>query len=187
MNVALGEAPRFGVGEIQFQILINCSACMISHFSCVWLFVTPWTAAHQAPLSMEFSRQEYWNGLPCPLPGDLPDSGIEFTSPVSPALQADSLLLSRQRSPINCSRRWKAFGESFNSPWPPLPYLQSGFGNSYLKCLFWSGFNILKALHIEGTLKVNVPSLTYPFAPPYTGDTDDGYGKWEGEVTWLAK
>ena len=45
--------------------------------------------AHQAPLSMEFSRQEYWSGLPFPTPGDLPDPGIE---PGSPALQADSLL-----------------------------------------------------------------------------------------------
>ena len=42
--------------------------------------VTPWTVAHQAPLSMEFSRQEYWSGLPWPSPGDPPDSGIEHTS-----------------------------------------------------------------------------------------------------------
>ena len=51
--------------------------------------MTPWTVAHQAPLSMEFSRQEYWSGLPFPSPGDLPDLGIE---PGSPALQANSLL-----------------------------------------------------------------------------------------------
>ena len=44
-------------------------------FSCVGLFVSPWTVAHQAPLSMEFSRQEYWGGLPFPLPGDLPHPG----------------------------------------------------------------------------------------------------------------
>ena len=50
--------------------------------------VTPWTVAHQAPLSMNFSRQGYWSGLPFPFPGDLPDPGIE---PGSPALQADSL------------------------------------------------------------------------------------------------
>ena len=50
---------------------------------------TPWTVAHQAPLSMGFSRQEYWNGLPFPSPGDLPDPRIE---PGSPALQADDLL-----------------------------------------------------------------------------------------------
>ena len=51
--------------------------------------MSPWTVAYQAPpLSMEFSRQEYWSGLPFPSPGDLPDPGIE---PESPALQADSL------------------------------------------------------------------------------------------------
>ena len=51
--------------------------CMLSHFSCVRLFATPETIACQAPLSMGFSRQEYWSGLPCPPPGDLPDPGIE--------------------------------------------------------------------------------------------------------------
>ena len=54
----------------------------------VQLFVTPWTVAYQAPLSMEFSRQEYWSGLPFLSPGDLPNPGIE---PGSPALQADAL------------------------------------------------------------------------------------------------
>ena len=43
----------------------------------VWLFATPWTVVYKAPLSMEFSRQEYWSGLPFPSPGDLPDPGIE--------------------------------------------------------------------------------------------------------------
>ena len=52
---------------------------------------TLWTVAHQAPLSMGFSRQEYWSGLPFPLPGDLPDPGIQPVFPVSPVLQADSL------------------------------------------------------------------------------------------------
>ena len=49
------------------------------------LFATLWTVAHQAPLSMGFSRQEYWNGLPCSPPGDLPDPGIEPMSIISPA------------------------------------------------------------------------------------------------------
>ena len=52
----------------------------------VRLSVTPWTLAHQAPLSMEFSRQEYWNGLPLPSPDYLPDPGIEPVSLVSPTL-----------------------------------------------------------------------------------------------------
>ena len=56
--------------------------------SCVQLFETPWTVAHQAPLSMGFSRQKYWSELPCSSPANLPDPGIE---PGSAALQADSL------------------------------------------------------------------------------------------------
>ena len=59
---------------------------MLSHFIRVQLFATPWTVAHQAPLSMGFSRQEYWNGLPCLPPGDLPDPGIEPECLMSPAL-----------------------------------------------------------------------------------------------------
>ena len=58
---------------------------LLSH---VRLFATPWTVVYQAPLSMEFSRQEYWSGLPFPSPGDLPNLGIK---PGSPTLQADAL------------------------------------------------------------------------------------------------
>ena len=53
--------------------------------SYVWLVATTWTAARQAPLSVGFSRQKYWSGLPCPSPGDLPDPGIEPASPESSA------------------------------------------------------------------------------------------------------
>ena len=62
--------------------------CVCQPLSCVRLFATPRTVACQAPLSVEFSRQEYWSGLPFPSPGDLPDLGIK---PWSSALQADSL------------------------------------------------------------------------------------------------
>ena len=58
----------------------------------------PWTVACQAPLFMEFSRQEYWSGLPCPSPGDLPNPGIE---PRSPVLQADSLPSEPPEKPIS--------------------------------------------------------------------------------------
>ena len=74
-------------------------ACLLSCFSHVWLFVTLWTIVRQAPLSMEFSRQEYWRGLPCPPPGELSDPGIEPESPAAPALQVDYLLLSHWWSP----------------------------------------------------------------------------------------
>ena len=68
---------QYGARKVQVKLL-----------SCVRLFATPWTVAHQAPPSMESSRQEYWSGLPFPSPGYLPDPGIE---PRSPVLQADAL------------------------------------------------------------------------------------------------
>ena len=77
------------------QVLLSGAVCIcvcvLSHFSRVGLFVTPWTVAHQAPPSMGFSRQEYWSGLPFPSPGDLPNPGIE---PRSLTLQADLYPLS---------------------------------------------------------------------------------------------
>ena len=70
------------VFDVHIQI-IYIHDMTLKLLSRVQLFATPWTVAHQAPLSMEFSRQEYWSGLPFPSPGDLPDPGIE---PRSPAL-----------------------------------------------------------------------------------------------------
>ena len=70
---------------------------MVKLLSRVRLFATPWTAAHQAPQSMGFSRQEYWSGLPFPSPGDLPNPGIE---PGSPALEADALTSEPPGKPI---------------------------------------------------------------------------------------
>ena len=64
----------------------------VKSLSRVRLFATPWTVAYEAPPSMGFSRQEYWSGLPCPPPGDLPDSGIEHTSVRSPVLADSSQL-----------------------------------------------------------------------------------------------
>ena len=63
---------------------------LLSHFSRVQLFATLWTVACQAPLSMGFSRQEYWGGWPFPPPRDLPDPGIEPAPPESPALAGRS-------------------------------------------------------------------------------------------------
>ena len=80
-----------------------CVCVCTQSLSCVWLFVTPWTVAHHVPLSVGFSRQEHWSGLPFPPPGDLPDPGIEPESPSSPALQVDSLPLSHWISPLLAS------------------------------------------------------------------------------------
>ena len=65
--------------------LLVC-VCMLSHFRRTWFFATPWTGACQAPLNMEFSRQEYWSGFWCPPPGGFPDPGTESASLKSPAL-----------------------------------------------------------------------------------------------------
>ena len=67
-------------------ICIYSGMCMLSCFSCIWLFASLWTVAPKASRSMGFSRQEYWSALPCPPPRGLPDPGIEPTSLMSPAL-----------------------------------------------------------------------------------------------------
>ena len=77
---------------------------MLSHFSCVWLFAVLWTVAHQAPLSMGFSRQEYWSELWGPPPGDIPHPGIK---PKFLASQADSSLLSHWGSPLHTTHMGK--------------------------------------------------------------------------------
>ena len=66
----------------------------VKSLSRVQLFATPWAVAYQASLSMGFSRQEYWSGLPFPSPGDLPDPGIK---PRSPSLEADALMETRAK------------------------------------------------------------------------------------------
>ena len=72
--------------------------------SCVQIFVTPWTVACQAPLSMGFSRQEYWSRVPFPPPGDLPDPGIKLESP---ALAGRFFPLSHPGSPMRNPRASK--------------------------------------------------------------------------------
>ena len=91
-----GYAPFSGSMDWSARM---CVCVCFQLLSCMTLFSTPWTVAHQAPPSMGFSWQEYWSELPFPPPGDLPDSGIEPVSLVFPALQADSLPLSHQGSP----------------------------------------------------------------------------------------
>ena len=78
-----------------------CGSDCVSHgLRHVWLCATPWTVAHQAHLSMGFSRQEYWSGLPFLPPGNLPHPGIELMSPVSLALQMDSLPTESLEKPL---------------------------------------------------------------------------------------
>ena len=99
--------------------------CMLSCFSHFQLFVTLWTVACQGPLSMGFSRQEYWSGLPCPSPGDLPNPGIEPASLMSPALAGELLSLVPRGKPGTCHT------------WPLLCW-----GTFILHLIWWDFFNL---------------------------------------------
>ena len=105
----------------QFQEIVFLGVCMcacvcasvLSHFSHVWLFVTLWTVACQAPLSMGFSRQEYWSELPCCPPGDLPHPGIKR---VSPAFWVENI-------------------QKFNTPWFSIMHISINLKNYNLQWL----------------------------------------------------
>ena len=88
----MGSSPGCGRSHM-LQVVVKY-IFVLSRFIHARLFVTLWTVARQAPQSMRFSRQEHWSGLPYSPLGDLPDPGIEPESPVAPAVQVESLLLS---------------------------------------------------------------------------------------------
>ena len=90
--------------QVSHVLTCMCAPCL-SH---ILVFATLWTVAHQAPLSMEFSRQDYWSGLPCPPPGDLPHPGTEPMSFMSPAFSG---------SLFPTSTTWKAGACSCQLPW----------------------------------------------------------------------
>ena len=94
-----------------FSVYIRSKGAIHGRLLClllthIQLFVTAWPVAHQAPLSMGVSRQEYWNGLPCPPPGDLSDPGIEPVSLMS-AARAGRIFIT--------SATWEAYSQPFNS------------------------------------------------------------------------
>ena len=107
---------------------------LLSCLSCIWVFVTQWTSAWQAPMSLGFSRQEYCSRLPCPPPGDLPDSGIEPVTQETPALLEVSLLLSHWRMPQSFIQLTGYMYWSFTTfytmlrrrQWHPTPVLLPG-------------------------------------------------------------
>ena len=115
----------------------KCFRVIVPSLSPVRLFVTPWTVACQAPLSTGFSRQEYWSGLLCPPPGDLPHPGIKPPSLVFPALQADSLSELMRLY-------WKSGAEILNgglgrSPCPPGNPCRYGEISGLSQGVVWQG------------------------------------------------
>ena len=98
---------------LTMELSMKCSVCVrvLNHFSWAQLFATLWTVACQASLSIRFSRQEYWCGLPCPPPGGaLPDSGTKLASPT---LQADSLPLKPLEKPKMLSTVYETYHACF--------------------------------------------------------------------------
>ena len=93
-------------------------ARVLSCFSCVRFFATLWTVAHPAPLSMGFSREEYWSGLPCPPPGDLPDPGIKPAS-------------------VSCIGRWILYHQHHLGSLESCSVILLLFLSNYL-CFSWS-------------------------------------------------
>ena len=99
LNITLPVS--FSLKAVQeYYLSLGDGVYVLSRFSHVLLFVTLWTVARQAPLSMGFSRQESWSGLTCPPPGDLPDPGVKLTSLMSSVLEGSSLPLMPLGKPL---------------------------------------------------------------------------------------
>ena len=151
---------------------------MLSHFSRVQLFVSLCTCS---PLSMGFPRQEYWSGWPYPPPGDLPNTGIEPESSVSPALQADSLRLSYWESPVHvyccCVVAWSclALCNSMDSSVPGLlvPHHPPDFAQAFIH---W----VCDAIQLSYPL----PPLS---PPPFNLSHHQGLLKWVGSLHQVSK
>ena len=108
---------RFSLWEgFNFNFFNRCSVCLLSCFSRIWLFTTLRTGARQAPLSMGFSRQEYWSGLPCPPPGIFPAQGWNRV-PWSPALRAGASPLA---PPGGSPESSAGHAGGLGSTWEPL-------------------------------------------------------------------
>ena len=99
-HITMNWDLSLGSKTVQHRQINKCGPSILSHFSQVWLFVNLWTVAHQASLSMGFSRQEYLSGFPFLSPGDIPNPGIKPTSLKSPA-RVGSLLLLPPGKPLN--------------------------------------------------------------------------------------
>ena len=116
-------------GRLQSMWSLLACACILSHFSHIWLFVTLWTVVHQAPLPTGFSRQEYWSGLPCPPPGHLPDPGME---PRSLTL-AGGFFTSRAS--------WEAHMQTHTQNYNNIKYRNLEISINICKCILGGGLN----------------------------------------------
>ena len=137
---------------------------LFSHFSRVWLFVTPWTVAHQALLSVRLPRQEHWSELPFLSPGNLPNPGIK---PASPTLQTDSLLTepAGNHSAKTWTQAWKRTVCSWNSKvlgWKHPEQVETSHLSSRLTIIFHPGnyYQDPHWIHWKKKKKTQVKALT---------------------------
>ena len=173
MDTRIFTAESLHCSPETIRALIIGYVCMPSHFSHVRFLLTWWTVAHQAPLS----KQEYWSGLPCPPPGDLPNPGIESMSLMSPALAGGFL---------TTSATWERESEVAQSC-PTLCDLGSGAywappSMGFSRQEYWSGLSFPS----PGDLP---DSGIEPRSPAVEADalTSEPAGKptWEAHVNWL--
>ena len=129
------------LGKMEGKQLYTCMLSLVSH---VWLFATLWTVALQASLSMEFTRQEYWSGLPWPSLGDLPDPGVELMSLMSPALIG---------SFFNSNATWEAQTSVWSSKWAYYLHSYLDLRCHVLQLWKWVAFKVMKCIHKERVLK----------------------------------
>ena len=125
-------------GDLQLSkksYLLSCCLVILRCFCCVRLFATLWTIVHQAPLSMGFSRQEYWSGFPCPSPGDLPDPGFKPISLISLISYISYIFTHLAGGFLTTSATWEA---SFLLP-SIFPSIKV-FPNKSTLCIKWPNY-----------------------------------------------
>ena len=150
-------------GPTELFVACICACSVMSHS-----FAAPWTVAHLAPLSMGFSRQEYWSGLPFPSPGDLSNPGNKPASPASPALQTDSLSLNPLGSPAKVSVTPWGLGRA------PIPGERSSGTEGNLRHTLTSS---ARAAVLRGpqSASAELPDWVAPLLPDSSADTPPPY------------
>ena len=153
----------------------------VKSLSPVQLFVTPWAVAYKAPLSMEFSRQEYWSGLPFPSPGDLPNSGIE---PGSPALQAVTLPSEPPGYPLRLLLLLSHFSRVQLCATPSTAAHQAPPPLGFSRQEHWSGLPFPSPMH-ESEVAQSCPTLSDPMDCSLPGSSVHGISQ-ARVLEWVA-